>query len=64
MFVLFGFIFFTLFSTIRGRIDQVNHVLELESNTQGGAAARYNALQKWSEQLANLHNSIASKIVA
>lgn len=49
-------------STIRGRIDQVNQVLELESNTQGGAA-RYNALQKWCEQLSNLNNSIVSKIV-
>jgi hypothetical protein len=52
-----------LFSTIVGRIDQVNHVLELENNSQvGNAAARYNALQKWSEQLTNLHYSIASKI--
>lgn len=47
-----------------GRIDQVNQVLELENNQQGGkAASRYNALQKWSEQLTNLQNSIASKIV-
>jgi hypothetical protein len=52
-----------LFSTIVGRIDQVNHVLELENNSQvGNAAARYNALQKWSEQLTNLHYSIATKI--
>jgi hypothetical protein len=26
-------------------------------------AARYNALQKWTDQLSNLHFSIASKIV-
>ena len=51
-----------LSSTVRGRIDQVNQVLELDSKTQVGAA-RYNALQKWSEQLSNLHNSIASKII-
>lgn len=50
-------------STVRGRIDQVNQVLELESNTQQGGAARYNALQKWCDQLSNLHTSIASKIV-
>lgn len=49
-------------NTIRGRIDQVNQVLELESNTQSGAA-RFSALNKWSEQLSNLHNSIAAKIV-
>lgn len=49
-------------NTIRGRIDQVNSVLELDSTMQGGAA-RYNALQKWCEQLSNLHYSIASKIV-
>lgn len=49
-------------STIRGRIDQVNQVLELESGTVSGAA-RYNALQKWSEQLSSLHASISSKIV-
>ena len=45
-----------------GRIDQVNQVLELENNTHSGSA-RYNALQKWCEQLSNLHSSIASKIV-
>lgn len=50
-------------STVRGRIDQVNQVLELESNTQSNAAPRYNALQKWCEQLSNLHTSIASKII-
>lgn len=49
-------------STIRGRIDQVNSVLELDSKMQAGAA-RYNALQKWTDQLSNLHFSIASKIV-
>ncbi len=49
-------------STIRGRIDQVNQVLELESGTVSGAA-RYNALQKWCEQLSSLHASISSKIV-
>ena len=34
----------------------------MESNTQSGAG-RFSALFKWSEQLANLHNSIAAKIV-
>lgn len=50
-------------NTIRGRIDQVNQVLELESNVQSNAAPRYTALQKWGEQLTNLHASIVSKIV-
>ena len=37
-------------STIKGRIDQVNGVLELDQKPQG--TARYAALDKWSNQLA------------
>ena len=51
-------------SSIVGRIDQVNQVLELENDQRGvKASSRYNALQKWSEQLTNIQYSIASKIV-
>jgi len=51
-------------NSIVGRIDQVNQVLELENYQRGEkASSRYNALQKWSEQLTNIQYSIASKIV-
>ncbi|XP_029835909.1 COP9 signalosome complex subunit 2 isoform X2 [Ixodes scapularis] len=49
-------------STIQGRIDQVNQVLELDSKGQG--AARYNALDKWTAQLGTLHQTIVNKIMA
>lgn len=47
-------------NTIKGRIDQVNQVLEL---TQGcSAASRYSALDKWTGQLTNLHQIIVNKM--
>lgn len=52
---------FSFYSTIRGKIDQVNQVLEL-SQVQGAGSARYTALDKWTVQLSALHNSIVSKI--
>ncbi|XP_077296162.1 COP9 signalosome complex subunit 2 alien isoform X1 [Arctopsyche grandis] len=47
-------------STIRGRIDQVNQVLELDK--QSRCAARYNALDKWTNQLASLHLAVTNKM--
>ncbi|KAJ9589284.1 hypothetical protein L9F63_017529, partial [Diploptera punctata] len=47
-------------STIRGRIDQVNQVLELDK--QSVCAARYNALDKWTSQLATLHLAVVNKM--
>ncbi|XP_013778833.1 COP9 signalosome complex subunit 2 isoform X1 [Limulus polyphemus] len=47
-------------NTIQGRIDQVNHILELDKKTQG--AARYNALEKWTVQLSTLHQTIINKM--
>lgn len=47
-------------NTIKGRIDQVNQVLEL---TRGSStASRYNALDKWTGQLTNLHQIIVNKM--
>lgn len=48
-------------NTIRGRIDQVNQLLELDIQAQNDL--RYNAMSKWCEQLSNLHTSISIKIV-
>lgn len=48
------------FSTINGRIDQVNQVLELDRESAG--CARYNALDKWTLQLQSLHQAIINKI--
>jgi len=48
------------FSTIQGRIDQVNQVLELNQQRQG--TARYNALDNWTNQLSSLHLAIANKM--
>jgi COP9 signalosome complex subunit 2 len=47
-------------STIQGRIDQVNQVLELNKCTH--SAARYNALDKWTSQLSSLHSTIVNKM--
>jgi COP9 signalosome complex subunit 2 len=49
-----------LCSTIQGRIDQVNQVLELNRQQQG--FARYNALDNWTYQLSSLHLAIANKM--
>ncbi|KAF4529178.1 hypothetical protein B566_EDAN017546 [Ephemera danica] len=45
---------------IRGRIDQVNQVLELDRQSLG--AARYTALDKWTSQLASLHQAVVNKM--
>lgn len=49
-----------LFSTIQGRIDQVNQNLELTKSTLTGA--RYRALEKWTSQLVSLHSTIVNKM--
>lgn len=53
---------FVLFfpSTIHGRIDQVNQLLELDYQKRGGA--RYTALDKWTNQLNTLNQAIVSKL--
>lgn len=48
------------FSTINGRIDQVNQLLELDHQKRGGA--RYAALDKWTNQLNSLNQAIVSKL--
>ncbi|KAF7269568.1 hypothetical protein GWI33_017457 [Rhynchophorus ferrugineus] len=47
-------------NTIQGRIDQVNQVLFLERTTLN--TARYNALDRWANQLSTLHSSIVNKM--
>ncbi|KAJ8943976.1 hypothetical protein NQ318_013557 [Aromia moschata] len=47
-------------NTIQGRIDQVNQVLFLERATVN--TARYNALDRWANQLNTLHSSIINKM--
>ncbi|XP_046745599.1 COP9 signalosome complex subunit 2 isoform X1 [Diprion similis] len=47
-------------STVRGRIDQVNQVLELDKKSV--CAARYNALDKWTNQLQSLHVAVVNKM--
>ena len=47
------------FSTIHGRIDQVNQLLELDYQKRGGA--RYTALDKWTNQLNSLNQAIINK---
>ncbi|XP_048513810.1 COP9 signalosome complex subunit 2 isoform X1 [Athalia rosae] len=47
-------------STVRGRIDQVNQVLELDKKSL--CAARYNALDKWTNQLQSLHVAVVNKM--
>jgi COP9 signalosome complex subunit 2 len=51
---------FLVFSVIRGRIDQVNQVLELDRQSLG--AARYSALDKWTGQLSSLHQAVVNKL--
>ncbi|XP_064621028.1 COP9 signalosome complex subunit 2 isoform X2 [Lineus longissimus] len=46
-------------STIQGRIDQVNQVLELDRQTQ---VARYSAMDKWAAQLQSLHQAVINKM--
>lgn len=47
-------------NTIEGRIDQVNQVLELDKESRG--AARYNALDKWSNQIYSLQLAVINKM--
>ena len=47
-------------STIHGRIDQVNQLLELDYQKRGGV--RYTALDKWTNQLNSLNQAIVSKL--
>lgn len=51
---------FCLCSTIRGRIDQVNQVLELYKESR--CAARYNAMEKWSNQIQSLQLAVINKM--
>ncbi|CAG2190017.1 COPS2 [Mytilus edulis] len=45
-------------NAINGRIDQVNQVLELKRES---TCARYNALDKWTQQLSSLHVAVINK---
>ncbi|CAC5388823.1 COPS2 [Mytilus coruscus] len=45
-------------NAIHGRIDQVNQVLELRRES---TCARYNALEKWTQQLSSLHVAVINK---
>ena len=54
------FSFSSVCSTISGRINQVSQVLELNRETTG--SARYNAMDKWTAQLASLHQAIVNKM--
>jgi len=49
-----------VYSTIKGRIDQVNSVLELDRESK--QCERYNALDKWTLQLQTLHQAVINKI--
>lgn len=49
-----------LCSTIKGRIDQVNQVLQLDK--VNSSAARYNALEKWSNQIQSLQFAVVQKM--
>lgn len=59
---VFNFIFWhQLFSsTIRGRIDQVNQVLELEKESR--TSVRYQAMDKWANQLQSLQLAVINKM--
>lgn len=47
-------------STIHGRIDQKNQVLELSKESP--SASRYNALDKWSNQIQSLQLAVVNKM--
>lgn len=47
-------------NTVRGRIDQVTGVLELDRGGEG--SARYQALDKWNNQLNNLQKLVINKM--
>lgn len=46
---------------VKGRIDQVNQVLEL--NREKSCSSRYNSIDKWTTQLSSLYNTITSKVI-
>lgn len=48
-------------SSVEGRIDQVNQVLELDRESRG--TARYNAIDKWTSQIQSLHLAVVNKIL-
>lgn len=48
------------FSTIRGRIDQVNQVLELDKESR--CSVRYTAMDKWANQLQSLQLAVINKM--
>lgn len=52
--------FYFLTSTIKGRIDQVNQVLQLDKINS--SASRYNALEKWSNQIQSLQFAVVQKM--
>lgn len=60
MWLLCSLFYFFSPSTIHGRIDQVNQLLELDYQKRGGA--RYTALDKWTNQLNTLNQAIVSKL--
>jgi len=47
-------------STVHGRIDQVHQLLEL--NQESAGVARYNGMDKWSAQIASLHEAIINRV--
>lgn len=47
-------------STVQGRIDQVNQVLELDKESR--CAARYTAMEKWSNQIQSLQLAVINKM--
>lgn len=50
------------FSTIRGRIDQVNQVLELDKEWKEKCSVRYQAMDKWANQLQSLQLAVINKM--
>uniref|UniRef100_A0A8D8ZLT1 COP9 signalosome complex subunit 2 n=1 Tax=Cacopsylla melanoneura TaxID=428564 RepID=A0A8D8ZLT1_9HEMI len=47
-------------NTVRGRIDQVRGVLQVEREPEHGD--RYTALEKWTNQLCSLHNVVLNRM--
>eukprot|EP01119_Soliformovum_irregulare_P002903 TRINITY_DN13157_c0_g1_i1.p1 TRINITY_DN13157_c0_g1~~TRINITY_DN13157_c0_g1_i1.p1 ORF type:complete len:444 (-),score=137.55 TRINITY_DN13157_c0_g1_i1:60-1391(-) len=48
---------------IRGRIDQVNQLLELDSN-KGSRYWKYTSMDKWAQQLGSINGALLSRIAA
>lgn len=53
-------LYLNYYSTIRGRIDQVNQVLELEKESR--SSVRYQAMDKWANQLQSLQLAVINKM--